>query len=88
MKRYALTQTVVLLLAIASTSRPSQAETGFVTAVMTRAGLIAGFGAGHGTLIFHGHNYPLIFSGTGFRRHNWCYRGQTKGPRLSYAKSR
>ena len=66
MKRYALIKSVVLLLAIASTSRPSQAETGFVTAVMTRAGLIAGFGAGHGTLIFHGHSYPLIFSGIGF----------------------
>jgi hypothetical protein len=66
MKRYSLIQTVVLLLAIAGTPRPSFAETGYVTAVMTRAGLIAGFGAGRGTLIFRGHSYQLIFSGTGF----------------------
>jgi hypothetical protein len=66
MKGYALIQAVVLLLAIAGTSKPALAETGYVTAVMTRAGLIAGFGAGRGTLIFHGHSYPLIFSATSF----------------------
>lgn len=66
MKRFAVIQTVVLFLAICSTSTPSLAETGFVTAVMTRAGLIVGFGAGRGTLVFHGHSYPLIFSGTSF----------------------
>jgi hypothetical protein len=60
-------QTVFLaLLAIGVMSTPSRADTGLVSAVVTKGGFIVGVGGGRGTLIFHGHSYPLIFSGMSF----------------------
>jgi hypothetical protein len=51
------------LLAIAGTSTPALANTGFARAVVTRVGLVVGVGGGRGTLVFHDHSYSIIFSG-------------------------
>lgn len=48
------------------TSTPSRADTGVVRAVVTKGGFIVGIGGGRGTLIFHGHSYPLVISGMSF----------------------
>ena len=60
-------QTVFLaLLAIGVMSTPSRADTGLVSAVVTKGGFIVGVGGGRGTLIFHGHSYRLIIGGMSF----------------------
>jgi hypothetical protein len=57
---------VLALLAIGATSTPSRADTGLVSALVTKGGFIVGVGGGHGTLLFHGHSYPLVISGMSF----------------------
>jgi len=54
---------VLGLVAIASLSTSSQAETGKVSLVITKAGLVVGIGGGRGTLTFRGHNYKFSISG-------------------------
>ena len=47
----------------AGLSTPSRAETGAVTVVFTKGGLILGVGGGNGVLVFRGHRYPFTVSG-------------------------
>lgn len=54
---------VLGLVAVASLPTPSQAETGSVRVVVTKAGFIVGVGGGQGTLTFQGHHYPLSIGG-------------------------
>jgi hypothetical protein len=42
---------------------PSKADSGTVSVVFTKGGLIVGVGGGHGVLHFHGHRYPFQVSG-------------------------
>ena len=42
---------------------PSQAETGAVRVVFTKAGFVVGVGSGKGVLTFRGRNYPFSVSG-------------------------
>jgi hypothetical protein len=51
------------LIGVASLSTASQAETGSVRVVFTKAGFIVGVGGGRGILTFRGHNYPFRVSG-------------------------
>lgn len=57
---------VLTLLMIVVASTPSRADSGLVSAVVTKGGFIVGVGGGRGTLIFHGHSYPLIIGGMSF----------------------
>jgi hypothetical protein len=54
------------LVAVASLSTASRAETGTVQVVFTKAGLIVGVGGGQGVLTFRGHRYPFQVSGMSF----------------------
>jgi hypothetical protein len=54
------------LLATASVSTPSLAETGAVRVVFTKGGFIIGVGGGHGVLTFRGHHYRFTASGMSF----------------------
>jgi hypothetical protein len=54
------------LVAVASLSTASQADTGAVSVVFTKAGLIVGVGGGRGVLTFRGHKYPFRVSGMSF----------------------
>src|SRR5260370_28901095 len=54
---------VLGLVAVASLSTASQAETGSVRVVFTKAGFIVGVGGGRGILTFRGHHYPFTVSG-------------------------
>jgi hypothetical protein len=54
---------VLGLLASAGLATPSQAETGTVRVVFTKAGFIVGVGGGQGVLTFRGKNYPFRVSG-------------------------
>jgi hypothetical protein len=54
------------LVASASLSTASQAETGSVRVVFTKAGFIVGVGGGRGILTFRGHHYPFRVSGMSF----------------------
>src|SRR5882724_6209243 len=49
--------------AVAGPSTPSRAETGSVTVVFTKGGLILGVGGGEGVLTFRGRHYPFTVSG-------------------------
>jgi hypothetical protein len=51
------------LLGAASLSTTSQAETGSVRVVFTKAGFIVGVGGGRGVLTFRGRQYPFTVSG-------------------------
>ena len=51
------------LVGVASLSTASQAETGSVRVVFTKAGFIVGVGGGRGVLTFRGHHYPFTVSG-------------------------
>jgi hypothetical protein len=51
------------LLGAASLSTTSQAETGSVRVVFTKAGFIVGVGGGRGVLTFRGRHYPFTVSG-------------------------
>ena len=54
------------LVTVASVSTASQAETGSVRVVFTKAGFIVGVGGGRGILTFRGHHYPFTVSGMSF----------------------
>ena len=54
---------VLGLMVVASLSTKSQAETGSVRVVFTKAGFIVGVGGGHGILTFRCRNYPFRVSG-------------------------
>lgn len=54
------------LVAAASVPTASQAETGSVRVVFTKAGFIIGVGGGQGVLTFRGHHYPFQVSGMSF----------------------
>ena len=56
---------VLGLVAAASVSTASLAETGSVRVVFTKAGFI--IGGGRGILTFRGHHYPFTVSGMSFR---------------------
>ena len=49
--------------AVAGTSSASRAETGSVSVVFTKGGLILGVGSGEGVLTFRGRHYPFTVSG-------------------------
>jgi len=51
------------LVATASLSTASQAETGSIRVVFTKAGFIVGVGGGEGVLTFRGRNYPFRVAG-------------------------
>ena len=57
---------VLGLVASASLSTASQAETGSVRVVFTKAGFIVGVGGGRGILTFRGHKYLFRVSGMSF----------------------
>jgi hypothetical protein len=57
---------VLTLLITGATSTPSRADNGLVSAVVSKGGFVVGAGGGRGTLIFHGHSYPLIIGGMSF----------------------
>ena len=61
--RTLMSGTMLGLVALASLSTSSQAETGSVRVVFTKAGFIVGVGGGHGILTFRGRNYPFSVSG-------------------------
>ena len=52
------------LLVSVGLSTPTRAETGAVSVVFTKGGLIVGVGGGQGVLTFRGKNYPFTVSGT------------------------
>ena len=51
------------LLASVGLATPTRAETGAVSVVFTKGGLIVGVGGGQGVLTFRGKNYPFTVSG-------------------------
>src|SRR5947207_14965171 len=57
---------VLSLVAIASLSTVSQAETGSIRVEFTKAGFIVGVGGGRGILTFRGRHYPFRVSGMSF----------------------
>jgi hypothetical protein len=57
---------VLALLAIGIAPTPSRADTGLVSVLVSKGGLVIGFGGGRGTLTFHGNSYPLAISGMSF----------------------
>jgi hypothetical protein len=54
---------LLALMASASLSTPSQAETGSVRVVFTKAALVVGVGGGREILTFRGRDYPFKISG-------------------------
>jgi hypothetical protein len=61
MRRYQLA--LLTLLAFALVVEPCHAKIGLVRVTFTKAGLIAGAGAGRGVLTFDGREYPFKVSG-------------------------
>ena len=57
---------VLGLVAMASLSTVSHAETGSIRVEFTKAGFIVGVGGGRGILTFRGHHYPFTVSGMSF----------------------
>ena len=51
------------LLVSVGVATPTRAETGAVSVVFTKGGLIVGVGGGQGVLTFRGKNYPFTVSG-------------------------
>ena len=51
------------LLVSVGLATPTRAETGAVSVVFTKGGLIVGVGGGQGVLTFRGKNYPFTVSG-------------------------
>ncbi|MBI5260687.1 MAG: hypothetical protein HY852_02570 [Bradyrhizobium sp.] len=66
LKRSAASIAVAVVVTLASTATPSQAETGSVRVVFTKAGFIVGVGGGRGVLTFRGRHYPFNVSGMSF----------------------
>jgi hypothetical protein len=59
-----VTQAALLVLFVSTElSTPTHAETGSVRLVFTKAGFVAGVGAGRGVLTFRGHNYGFKVTG-------------------------
>jgi hypothetical protein len=54
---------LLALLGLVALSAPSRAETGSVSVVFTKGGLIVGVGGGEGVLTFRGKHYPFTVSG-------------------------
>jgi hypothetical protein len=50
-------------LAFAGMTTPSRAQNASIRIHLVRAGFIVGVSGGSGTLIFHGHSYPLTVGG-------------------------
>ena len=66
MKKYRTRVVLIALLVFlvsASLATPSLAETGSVSVVFTKGGLIVGVGGGRGVLTFRGKHYPFTVSG-------------------------
>ena len=66
MKKYRIRMMLIALLGFlvsASLATPSLAETGSVSVVFTKGGLIVGVGGGRGVLTFRGKHYPFTVSG-------------------------
>ena len=66
MKKYQRRMMPIALLGFlvsASLATPSLADTGAVSVVFTKGGLIVGVGGGHGVLTFRGKHYPFTVSG-------------------------
>ena len=66
MKKYRTRMMLIALLVFlvsASLATPSLAETGSVSVVFTKGGLIVGVGGGRGVLTFRGKHYPFTVSG-------------------------
>ena len=63
MCRYLVHLALLTLLASSIPVYPSHAKTGFLRVSFTKAGLVAGAGAGHGVLTFDGRDYPFGVSG-------------------------
>src|SRR5215510_9705947 len=55
--------TLLGILGLAGISTPLHAETGSVSVVFTKGGLIVGVGGGEGVLTLRGRNYPFTVSG-------------------------
>jgi hypothetical protein len=62
-RRWIVRVGLLALLTSASLPMPSQAETGVVRVVFTKAGFVVGVGGGKGVLTFRGRNYPFNVSG-------------------------
>jgi hypothetical protein len=63
MRRYLVQLALLTLLAFSVPVHPAHAKTGFLRVSFTKAGLIAGAGAGRGVLTYDGHTYPFRVSG-------------------------
>lgn len=63
MSRTLISGAMLGLMAVVGLSTPSQAETGSVRVVFTKAGFIVGVGGGRGILTFRDRNYPFAVSG-------------------------
>src|SRR5215470_14193218 len=66
MRRYRTRTMLVALLGFLTTAglaTPTVAETGAVSVVFTKGGLIVGVGGGQGVLTFRGKHYPFTVSG-------------------------
>src|ERR1700746_3106262 len=66
MKKYQRRMMLIALLGFlisASLATPSLAETGAVSVVFTKGGVIVGVGGGGGVLTFRGKHYPFTVSG-------------------------
>jgi hypothetical protein len=59
MRRYPVQLAVLTLLAFSIAVHPSQAKTGLLRVSFTKAGLLAGAGAGHGVLTYDGRDYSF-----------------------------
>ena len=64
--RTLICRAVLGLVALASVSTASQAETGLVRVTFTKGGFIVGVGGGRGILTFRGRHYPFAVSGMSF----------------------
>ena len=56
---------VIGLLVCAGMAEPSNAQTGTVKVMFSKASFVAGIGAGTGVLTFHGKQYPFKVSASG-----------------------
>jgi hypothetical protein len=64
MKQFGTNVTLVaLLIGVAGFGTPSRAETGQVTVVFTKGGLVVGVGGGEGVLTLRSKRYPFTVSG-------------------------
>ena len=64
--RIAIMSALMTLAALTATVNPSQADTGTVHVLFSKAGVIAAVGNGTGVLTFHGKKYPFEVYGASF----------------------